>query len=218
MASRHALALFVLITALGLVSIASADLSVGVKAGDWIEYNVTYTGAPVQGHDIVWARMEITSVAGTTISVLMTSRFADNSTFVGNSTLNLATGDLIDDFIIPADLQAGDTFLDKNLGPVTIERTEQRTYAGAMRSVCFASTSTNTYVWDQATGVSVEGDAQETEYSIHTIAVHTNMWQQTEEGANWPSLFMLAGFIVIVVMTILALVLHSRRKSTSKKM
>jgi hypothetical protein len=217
MPKRLLVGLVTIILAIGLMSSVVADLSVGVKKGDWIEYNVTYTGSPTQGHNIVWARMEVINVMGPYISVTITSKFSDNSTLAQNSTLNLETGDLIDDFIIPANLTAGDTFLDKNLGNVTIERTEQRTYAGTTRNVCIASTSTNTYVWDQATGVSVEGAAQEADYSIHTIAVDTNMWQQTAEEANWPSLFMLAGFVLLVVMAVLAVFVHFRRKSTRKK-
>ena len=30
----------------------SAEISVGVKQGDWIEYQVSYTGTPAEGHDV----------------------------------------------------------------------------------------------------------------------------------------------------------------------
>ena len=123
-------------------------MSVGVKKGEWIEYFVSYTGSPSQGHDINWARMEVTDVQGTNITVSITTRFQNETTEVFNSTLNLKTGQLIDDFIIPANLNAGDTFLDQNLGNVTISKAEQHTYAGATRTVLYASTSQNTYVWD----------------------------------------------------------------------
>jgi len=36
-----------------------AQVSVGVKAGDWVEYKVSTTGAAEEGHDVVWARMEV---------------------------------------------------------------------------------------------------------------------------------------------------------------
>ena len=139
-----------------LISSVVANLSVGVKKGDWIEYAVTYTGSPGQGHDINWARMEITNVQGTILSVTVNSRYQNGSTEIFNSTLDLQTGKLIDDFIIPANLKAGDTFLDQNLGNITISRVQQQIYAGAPRTVLYASTNQISYVWDQITGVSVK--------------------------------------------------------------
>jgi hypothetical protein len=202
---------------LGLFSNVHADLSVGVKPGDWIVYDVNYTGSPTQDHDIVLARMEILSVSGHSIVVSMTSKFSDNTTDVSKATLNLDTGDLIDNFIIPANLTAGQTFIDKNLGNITIERTEQRTYAGATRTVCITSTSTNTYVWDQATGVSVEGITQTEEYSIHSIVSDTNLWQPSSSGLNPASVIIFAGLVVIIIMIFTAIIVHFRRKRTCRK-
>jgi hypothetical protein len=165
---------------LGLTCDVFVDLSVGVKKGDWIEYAATYTGSPTQGHDINWARMEVIKVQGTNITVSITSRFPNGSTEIFNSTLNLKTGQLIDDFIIPANLNAVYTFLDQNLGNVTISRSEQHTYAGATRTVLYAFASQNTYIWDQATGVSVEGTSKQPDYTMHTIVEETNMWQPAQ--------------------------------------
>jgi len=46
-----------IILVLSLTSFVLADLAVGVKKGDWIEYEVTYAGSPSQGHELtglVW--------------------------------------------------------------------------------------------------------------------------------------------------------------------
>jgi|WetSurMetagenome_2_1015567.scaffolds.fasta_scaffold324274_1 hypothetical protein len=212
MPKRIVIAVITLFLMTILISVASADLPVGVKTGDWIEYDVTFTGTPAQGHNIVWARMEIVAISGPAISVKMTSRFEDNTTTVTNSTLNLQTGDLIDNFIIPANLTVGQTFVDKNLGNVTIQNLEQQTYAGAARTVVSASTSTNTYVWDQATGVSVEGNAQEPTYSMHTIVADTNMWQPAEPATNALTPVVLAITIAIIVIATVGLVAYFRKK------
>jgi hypothetical protein len=161
--------------------------------------------------------MEILSISGHSIVVSMTSRFSDNTTDVSEATLNFDTGDLIDNFIIPANLTAGQTFLDKNLGNITIDRTEQRTYAGATRTVCITSTSTNTYVWDQATGISVEGISQTQEYFIHSIVSETNLWQPSSSGLNPASVLMLTGLFVIVIMIFAAIIVHFQRKRTCKE-
>ena len=208
------LAIIALILVLGLTNAVFAELSVGVKKGDWIEYQVTSTGSPTAGHDINWARMKILDVQRTNITVKITSRYPNGSTEELNSTLNLKTGQLIDDFIIPANLKTGDTFYDQNLGNVTISRAEEHEYAGATRTVLYASTSQNTYVWDQATGVSVEGTSQTPEYSIHTIVDKTNMWQPSE-GLDLTVFYLVTVLVLIIVATIIVVAMWYRKKRTS---
>ncbi len=198
-----------------LSAVASAELSVGVKQGNWIQYSVSYTGTPMQGHDVTWARMEILAVATPNIDVVITSRFSDGSMETTNYTLNLETGHLIDSFIIPANLKAGDTFKDENLGTVTLDKAEIRQYAGNTRTVVSASVGNNTYVWDQATGVSVEGASQTAEYTITTVVSSTNMWQPSE--VNWASIFLAAAVLLIVVFAVAAVVAHYQRKRACAK-
>ncbi|MCL5949535.1 MAG: hypothetical protein M1490_03550 [Candidatus Bathyarchaeota archaeon] len=205
----------VLVLFLGLTSAVFADLSVGVKKGDWIEYAVTYSGAPSQDHALNWARIDVTDVQGTEIFVSITSRYSNGSSEAFNYTLNLKTGHLIDDFIIPANLNAGDTFLDQNLGNITINRAEQHTYAGATRTVLYASTSQNTYVWDQATGVSVEGTSQQPDYTMHTLVEDTNMWQPTQE-LDVSVLLLVAVVVVIAIVAAVLLILRYRKKKPSQ--
>jgi hypothetical protein len=220
MSRKLALIVVVLIFVAGFAYLVSADLAVGVKKGDWIQYNVTYTGSPTQGHDVTRAQMDILDVQGTNIPISITSRFSDGSTTVTNSTLNMQTGHLIDDFIIPANLQAGDTFLDENYGNMTISTVDTRIYAGAPRTVVGASADNNTYIWDQATGVSVEGTSQTADYTIHTIASDTNMWQPaptTTQGFDWTSLLLVAAVLLIVVVAVVAVVVHYLRKRACAK-
>jgi hypothetical protein len=198
------------------LSLASADLSVGVKSGDWIEYSINYTGVPFQGHDVISARMTVVEVQGTNISVSIISRYANGYNETTNSILNLQTGHLIDDFIIPANLKVGDMFIDENLGNITISSVEQRTYAGAVRTVVSASASNNTYVWDQATGVSVEGSSQGADYTIHTIVSATNMWLPAQ-GLDLPSLFLVGAFSLIIVVAAIAGAARYLRKRSLKK-
>ena len=201
-----------LILVLCLSNVVLAELSVGVKEGDWIEYSVSYTGVPTEGHDITWARMEVLGVQGTSIDVTITSRYSNGSTETMNSTLNLQTGQLIDNFIIPANLTAGGNFYAQYLGNVTISKAEQHTYAGATRTVLYASAGNNTYVWDQATGVSVEGTAEVTGYSMHTIVEDTNMWQ-SQEGSDLTLLYLVAVLVVIVVAVVVVAVWFRKKKA-----
>ena len=195
----------------GLISSVLADLSVGVKKGDWIEYSVTCIGSPGQGHDINWARMEITEVKDTSISVSITSRYTNGSTEIFNFTLNLQTGKLIDDFIIPSDLNSGDSFFDQNMGNITISDVEEHVYAGAARTVLYAATNQNSYVWDQVTGVSVETTSKQPDYSMHTIVLDTNLWQPTVD-LDLTVLILITFVAVIALITTGVIVLKYRKK------
>lgn len=201
--------LMVLILVLSLGLPVSADISVGVKKDDWIEYAVTYTGSPSQDHALNWARIDVTDVQGTDIYVSITSRYANGTSEIFNSTLNLKTGHLIDDFIIPANLKAKDSFLDQNQGNIAINGTEQRTYLGTPRTVVYASAGQNTYVWDQATGVSLEGDSQQPDYSMHTIVTGTNLWHSSTGFQIWVLIFVL---LVVISIASIAVAVWLRKK------
>jgi hypothetical protein len=43
------------------ITVALADVSVGAKEGDWIEYKVTVTGNPPADHNIKSASMNVTN-------------------------------------------------------------------------------------------------------------------------------------------------------------
>jgi hypothetical protein len=195
---------------------ASSQVSAGVQSGDWIEYNVTSTGAPMQGHDVQSARMKITTVQASNITVEITSNFTDETSDTITSTLNLETGHLIDDFIIPAGLNVGDSFPDENYGNITITGSEVRTYAGAQRTVLMATMGNSSYVWDQETGVSVEGNTTTADYSIYSVVYATNMWQPTPTQAQGTELtsniMVVVGVLIIVVLISVGAVVHSRRK------
>jgi hypothetical protein len=200
---------------LSLIATASASLSVGVKAGDWIQYHVTFTGTPSPDHSVTDAKMEVLDVQGTIIKVNILSTLSNGTQLSTNSTLNLETGQLIDNFIIPANLAAGDKFLDSNVGNVTISNVEQRTYAGATRTVDTATSGNNTYVWDQATGISVEGNSQGADYTMRSLATATNIWQVQNQILGFdPTTFYLiiVAIIAIVVIIIAAVAISMMRR------
>ncbi len=207
------LILLSIILIIGL-SVASAEIAVGVKKGDWIEYNVTYTGTPLAGHDVTWARMDILDVLETSIRLKITSKYTDGSKDETLITLNLEHGELGDDFIIPANLTRGSTFYDINFGNVSINSIEQRQYAGLTRSVLQATRSNNTYVWDQITGISVEGTTDIDTFSMHMIVDKTNIWSSSTTLDTTAAVALLVLLVGITLSTaILTGLLLKRRKS-----
>ncbi len=198
------------------VNAAFVGVSVGVKKGDWIEYSVTTTGTPIEGHDVTWARMEILEVKGTDITVNVTTK-ARNGTFEsGIMDLNPAEGRVGVWFIIPANLNPGDTFFDAYSGRnVTIEGSKQRMIAGAMRTVTHATTPERIKSWDKSTGVFVESIDTLQNYTLNAIADKTNMWASQIFGLD-PLYFYFASFVAAAAAVTVIYALHVRRKSSKK--
>ncbi len=72
--------LFTFFILVASISTVFANVSVGVKQGDWIQYNVHVTGNPPGDHNIQWASMNVTDVQGTAITL-------DIQTLFNNGTL-----------------------------------------------------------------------------------------------------------------------------------
>ena len=210
---RFALIFALAVVVMGIVPAIgfAAEISVGVKQGDWIEYQVSYTGTPDPSHAISWARMEIASIQGQEINLEMTTRFSNGTQLNETATLNLMIGQLGDDFIIPANLNTGDTFFDKNADNITISGTEKRTFAGATRTVVYGSTHNTMFYWDKSTGVVVEGKSTCAEYTLTTIATRTNMWQSQVFGLD-PVVFYVLSIVVVAILVAITILVIRRKK------
>ncbi len=200
--------------------VVSAEISVGVKAGDWIEYQVTFTGTPPEGHAVTWARMDIVSVQGKNITLAVAAKQSDGSWLNETVQLNLEAGQLGDDFIIPANLNSGDTFFDKGHGNITISGVEERTYAGAKRTIVSGTVSETaqqttyqtTYYWDKATGILVEGDSSYTNFTMYTTADKTNMWQAQTLGLDSTVLYAVVIGVAVIIVAVIAFFVMRRKK------
>lgn len=168
-------AVILMVVFLFSIGMVQSEFTVGVKEGDWIEYQVLFDGIPPEGHEVVWARLDVIGVQEKLIHLKLTSEFADGTRSDDTVAMNLETGQLGDLFIIPANLQEGDVFPSVYHGNVTIARLVQRTYVGATRRVVSASAAGSVYYWDQDTGLLVEGISEFSEYSIHSSICKTNL-------------------------------------------
>jgi hypothetical protein len=195
-------------------NIASGEVSIGVKKGDWIEYQVSTTGTPQEGHDVTWARMEILDVQGKEINVNVTTKAANGTFESGIMTLNPEKGQVGVWFIIPANLNIGDAFYDASIGRnVTIEGSDQRTIADASRTVTHATTPERIKSWDKATGVFVESVDTLSNYTLHAIADKTNMWgPQAQEMDATLFYAALAGVTVVVAIAVIIVVARGRKE------
>ncbi len=208
---RKLVLLMVCLAVLGVSAVVSAEISVGVKQGDWIEYQVTTSGAVPEEHDVKWGKIEVLAVEGKEIDVKFTSRFSDGTEKIETSTLNLETGIIGDAFIIPANLNAGDTFLKQGEGTITIGGVEERTYAGARRSVVYAAASQTMFYWDRSTGILVEATSSFPDFTLVTKVEKTNMWQPQIFGLD-PILFIVLVIVAVVAVLAIFLILRMKKK------
>ena len=191
------LTLLTLLVLLSVLSaIVSAEISLGVKKGDWIEYNVSFTGDPPTEHDAVWARMEVESVEGKRVKASFTLQLSNGAIVDLVEDLDFESGRLMDLFIIPANLDVGDQFYDNLVGNVTIDRVEIRMYVSAARSVVHGVAVQTDWYWDKSTGVVVEARTSSSVYTLNTIAATTNLWSPQILGLDS---FIFYSFVIAVL-------------------
>jgi hypothetical protein len=189
----------------------NVSVTVGIKERDWIEYEVNISGSAASDHDINWARLEVTKIEGAQLTLNVQTKFSNGTLTHDELTLDLEAGVLGDDFVIPANLTVGDTFLDSRQGKITISSTEQRAVAGVERTIISGYSSETKYYWDSATGFLVEATSIFPQYSMITRASKTNMWFAETTGLNSVVLFTLIGAATIIF-AILMVTLILRRK------
>jgi hypothetical protein len=192
-----ALILAIIIASVSIIvppTLAYAEPSVGVKEGDWIEYDVSMTGkgAMPPTHDVRWFRIEVLPVRGTAFSVNLTAMYANGTVGSAIWKFNFTEGNVGGWVIIPSNLGVGDTFYDYSIHTgipvnVTIQSQEQKTVLGATRTVTYGHDSLRQKEWDKATGVFIgttevyKNKTTKSGWYIEDLtvtvkAVATNMW------------------------------------------
>ncbi len=208
-----ATALTVLVLIVPIV-VGFAQISVGVKKGDWIEYDVKVTGNPPEDHNTTWARMEVIEIEDSTVTLNIQNRFGNGTLFSEEITLDLALGILGDDFVIPKNLNIGDQFYDTHQGNITITNMEQRVIGGVERTVVSANTTYTSFFWDRETGIVVSATTNLPDYTMVTETIGTNLWQQPQNNSPEPAmLYTLAAAVIVTIAIIILILVRHRRKS-----
>jgi len=205
---------------------------VGVKEGDWIEYNVsiTGTGAMPPTHDVNWMRIEVLPVQGTKFSVNLTSKYSNGTIGSAIWKFNFTEGELGGWIIIPSNLSPGDTFYDLSRHTeepvnVTIQSEKQKTVLGATRTITYGNDSLrHKKEWDKATGVFI-GSLEHLDnvtnkdgwyiedLTVTTKAIATNMWSPKILGLNQTMFYTYVTlFITLVVLILSAVIFRARKK------
>jgi hypothetical protein len=210
--------------------LASGELVVGVKEGDWIEYDVSVagTGSMPPTHDVRWMRIEVLPpVQGEAFSVNLTSRYANGTVGSAVWKFNFTEGNVEGWIIIPANLSAGDTFYDYSIHTgvpvnVTVEGEEQKTVCGATRTVTYGHDALRHKEWDKATGVFIgttevyKNVTTRSGWYIEDVTVTvkataTNMWSP-ETALEQDQMVFWAVASILAVLAVAALIVVARRK------
>ena len=210
------LASIVSVSFVALPTFADDEPSVGVKKGDWIEYNVRITGSnSAPSHNITWFRIEILTIEGAAFQANVTVRNVNGTLFSSVWKFNFTAGQIEGWIIIPPNLGTGNTFYDSSKPDnVTIEGEEQKIVAGASRTIIRASDSIRLVKeWDKATGVYTYSVEHPKNLTVVSNAIATNLWSPQILGVNQPVFYeMLAVVTVLAVLIVSSIIVIPRKK------
>ncbi|MEM3700558.1 MAG: hypothetical protein QXL57_06805 [Candidatus Bathyarchaeia archaeon] len=177
------------IAMLFLFSVGSvyATAQLGVKAGDWIKCDYV-SGSNLPSDFIQWVKVECLSAAGTTATLRVTTHFSNGAEQTETMTWDVASGagNLTFQALIPANSRTEDVIQAVEGGSVTIAGEKTGTYAGASRTVVYASLTQGdmqfSYCWDKETGIIVEVTLTQGSTSATFKATSTNIWQASSSN------------------------------------
>ncbi|KON33895.1 MAG: hypothetical protein AC479_02965 [miscellaneous Crenarchaeota group-6 archaeon AD8-1] len=199
---------YLIISALLLSSLivsTFAQVTVGLKEADWIEYEITYTGTPPDWYPEN-ARFEVLTIQGTRITLELKTKALDGTENTNNVTFSLEDG-APDFIIIPANLNIGDEVYHKEVGSIKILGIEEYTYEGDTRELVYGSFVDLDYNWDRKTGIVIQIDQTTDTYTQSWLAVNTNIVQTQALDLDpmilYGTIIAVVGIILIIVAGIL---------------
>lgn len=206
---------------LSLILIPAGLAAIEVEEGDWIEIKYTISGAPSGTVLPQWIKIEFLTVAGTTATIRVTMHMSDGNEESDTMTVDVEAGGGsfggLSGLVIPANCKVGDSIEMAGFGTMTIEGEKTGTYAGASRTVVYASLSQYgtelTYYWDKQTGVMVGASGTSGGMTVSAKVTDTNIWETEPLSGQW--LWILAVVVIIVVVAVAgsAVLLLRRRKA-----
>jgi len=157
---------------------------IGVTVGDWIKVEYEITAWPTGEPYPEWLKLEFLSIEGTSATVLVTMHMSDGTEQSDTASMDIGEGGGeafgLAGFVVPRNVTTGDSVYVSGYGHLTITGETTRTYAGAERTVAYASFSEYgvqmTYYWDRQTGVMVEASSTQDGMTVTARATETNMW------------------------------------------
>lgn len=198
-------------------STINANVTVGVKAGDWMEYNATYGGAgnPPESYP-TWFRYHIKEVKGTNITATITSEAVNGQTTEITNKYDLKTG-VLELLVVPAGLTYADVFYHEKYGNITIAGIEDGTYSGVTRTAFHTTFDNITVYWDKPTGIFLQSEQEFLNTDNQTVTQKvtisaTNLWidPNVVDNSEMDQIVFYAKIIAVVVIVAIIVVLLIR--------
>ncbi len=191
----------------------------GVKTGDWIEYNLTDFNPQPNTVSPSLTKEEVTAISGTRVTLSETEWYSDGDIKHNVHNFDLSNPDDSqnpDTFVFPAEMKTGNIFGINPYFEMTSE--SEGFFCGQYRAVLSCSPTGSqddsaVLTFDQNTGVLLQVKSSQT---IIT-AVQTNMWgsQAVTNATNLPSaleIVILMIVVALVVVSLILLFLRARKK------
>jgi hypothetical protein len=193
----------------------NAQVFVGLKEGDWVRYEVTYTGSPPESYPTN-TRIEVLKIEGTTIITKIENDRLNGTHTSQTTTFDLKDGSAPDLIIIPANLAVGDQVVNKEWNiTFPIDGVEEYDFSDVTREMIFANIPIDNvileYSWDRETGIFIQLDQTTDTFTQKYLAYDTNIVGNVNSD---PDSMLIYGIIItVVVITLsLALMIFKRKK------
>jgi len=186
-----------------------AQNSVGLNIGDWVEYEVTYTGSPPESHPEK-LRIDVKSIVGTNVTVEIQRNLLNGTQDSRAETFDLDLG--APDFIIVwPNLAVGDEIFHKSVGKFTVEGVDEYSLKGFTIDTVYANVLNTDFNWDRSTGILVKAYHRASAFTETLQAVNTNLVSSQTSEMD-PILLYSIVAAVILIMAVLALAIFKRMK------
>ena len=187
-------------------AIVCAQVSVGVKVGDWVEYEGVLE--QFDSETTAKTRIEIVTIQGNNVVMKETSK-TDNGESV-NMIEGAVGKDFLEGWIIPPNLGVGESFHEdgsflNDEFVITISGTKNLECCGDTRQVVYSSDSQvegMTSYWDVETGMLLEATRQTDSLNYHIEAVDLNLWTNLSEGSDYAIVIYGVGASVIAAVAL----------------
>ncbi|MGA3112785.1 MAG: hypothetical protein ABSE15_12320 [Candidatus Bathyarchaeia archaeon] len=209
-----------------LVGAAFAQSSVvGVKASDWIRYDVREVGSVIDPeYNITWARMDIVAVQDDVITVNVLTQYGNGTLLPENGiNLNVTAGKIGDGFFVPVNLKPGDRYSTQYEGIINMTSVAHTQAGGATRAVLVGVASlgiySNVYNWDKRTGIMVSATSNLPGCVMYTTTSSTNLWAPQILGLSQTVFYALVlsiiGLAAVLTGAVLLFVMRKKKQFAS---
>lgn len=205
-----------------------AEVNVGVKVGDYVEYAVNVTGVPEYA-GLGTINVTVVKVDGTVVTQLIIFIYKNGTTTTETRTVDVSTQA---DFVTSANLNIGDSrVVPPPGGNITVTKILTKNYYGVDREVCFFNQTTTgrkfISYYDRKTGFLLESYYElsyfnvkaQLAYSLHS----TNLWPAPPKSIfEWlkekimENYIYVIGFIValvIIIIIIISILIKRQKKA-----